>query len=74
MKLTCWTTSQGMPILLEADALPPIIRYLNPDHGRMLSADAKNFAQCLNIAARAAGNGLLLTLPPDTETLDPAWQ
>ncbi|HEY3295124.1 MAG TPA: glycosyltransferase [bacterium] len=74
MKLTCWTTFEGKPVLLDADTLPPIVRFLNPAHGQTLAADPKNFAQCLNAAARAAGDGLLLTLPPDTETLDAAWK
>jgi hypothetical protein len=74
MKLTCWTTSQGVPILVDPDALPPIVRFLTPDRGLILTADPHNFAQCLNAASRAAGEGLLITLPPDTETVDPMWK
>jgi hypothetical protein len=74
MKLTCWTMAQGTPILIAADALPPIVRFVTTQHGQRLEADPKNFAQCLNAAARAAGDGLFVTLPPDTENMAPDWQ
>lgn len=74
MNLTFWTNCQGIPVLLEPEALPYRLRQLTPDLGKRLNADPANFAECVNAALLAAGSGLLITLPPDAVSLDSQWK
>jgi hypothetical protein len=68
MKISWWTTAGGKPVVI-----------MNADEGlrtsellklaRPLPAAAANFAQCVNAAGAAVGDGLLVTLPPDLISL-----
>jgi GT2 family glycosyltransferase len=75
MKLTCWTNLfSTTPVLLLSAAVPRIWRELDPAKTTVLAADPANFAQCVNRAAQAVEDGLLVTLPPDLISLEENWQ
>jgi hypothetical protein len=66
LNLFCWTISPDRgPILFPAD---------QPEAARPVAADPHNFAACVTAAARLAGDGLLVTLPPDLISLDAHWK
>jgi GT2 family glycosyltransferase len=66
LNLFCWTIgTDGRPLIFPAD---------RRESARPVPVDPRNFAACVNAAAKLAGRGLLVTLPPDLLALDPEWQ
>lgn len=80
MKITCWTSVQGVQFAenfprkqIAADIELWVAGGKIPDTQPLVS-DVRNFAACVNEAAREAKEGLLVCLPPDLVELEPNWR
>jgi hypothetical protein len=79
MQITCWTVAANgtLPITFPVNSLSGVrLLIAGGSVGKRdaLRSNPSNFAACVNEAARVAGHGVLLTLPPDLLALDTDWQ
>lgn len=77
MKISCWTAAQDgkLPESFPVSQLERVDLYVAgaSGHKNELKGDPRNFAACVNEAARRARDGLLVTLPPELLELLPQW-